>query len=138
MLSLKRVIAIVLGSWMLLSLAGQAVAQQESTAEATIPFEFWIEGYRLPAGDYQIERLQSTSYLLFRSLDGKIIQVAYVLPLDESPAKPGDAKLIFRIHDGRHYLYGGCGPFGHRVLTAESARPVPSGDDRAEVPINFR
>lgn len=72
------------------------------------------------------------------STDGRIIQVAYALPLDDDPAKESDCKLIFRIKDGRHYLYGGWGPFGRRVLTGESVRPVPSGDDRAEVPLIYR
>jgi hypothetical protein len=138
MISLKKLMAIFLISMAFLILAGQGVAQKQRIAQATIPFEFWIEGYRLPAGDYQIELLESTSYLLFRSTDGKIVQDAYALPLDDDPAKEGDSKLVFGIQNGRHYLYGGWGSFGRRVLTGESARPVPSGDDRAEVPIIYR
>ncbi len=138
MISLKKIKTVLLGSLAFLIFAGQGVAQKQSVPHATVPFEFWIEGYRLPAGDYQIESLQSTSYLLFRSTDGRIIQVAYALPLDDDPAKESDCKLIFRIKDGRHYLYGGWGPFGRRVLTGESVRPVPSGDDRAEVPLIYR
>ena len=138
MISLKQLMTIFLSSLALLILAGQGFAQKQKIAQATIPFEFWIEGYRLPAGDYQIERLESTSYLLFRSTDGKIVQVAYTLPLDEDPAKDGESKLVFRIQNGRNYLYGGWGPSGRRVLTVESVRPVPSGDSRAEVPIIYR
>ena len=117
---------------------GQAPVQIQMEAHAAIPFEFWIEGYRLPAGNYQIDLLESTSYLLFRSTEGKIIQVAYALPLDDDPAREGDSKLVFRVQNGRHYLYGGWGPFGRRVLTEESVRPVPSGSTRAEVPITYR
>ena len=131
MISLKTLMSIFLSSLALLILAGQGFAQKQKIAQATIPFEFWIEGYRLPAGDNQIERLESTSYLLFRSTDGKIVKDAYALPLDDDPAKDGDSKLVFRIQNGRHYLYGGWGPFGRRVLTVEAAQPVPSGDDRA-------
>jgi hypothetical protein len=138
MISQKKLMAIFLSSLALLILPGQGIAQKQRIAQATIPFEFWIEGNRLPAGDYQIERLGSTSYLLFRSPDGKIVQDAYALPLDEDPPKEGDSKLVFRIQNGKHYLYGGWGPFGRRVLTGEFARPVPSGDDRAEVPITYR
>lgn len=138
MISQMKLMAIFLSLLAFLILPGQGVAQKQRIAQATVPFEFWIEGYRLPAGDYQIEPLKSTSYLLFRSTDGKIVQGAYVLPLDDDPAKGGDSKLVFRIQNGTYYLYGGWGPFGRRVLTGESARPVPSGDDRAEVPIIYR
>ena len=118
--------------------AGQGLAQKQTIAKATIPFEFWIEGTHLPAGDYYIDLLKSTSYLLFRSSDGKIVQEAYALPLDDSAAKEGDSKLVFRIQNGKHHLYGGWAPFGWRVLTGESARPMPSGRDRAEVAIIYR
>lgn len=138
MISLKKVITIFVSSLALLLLSGQGVAQKQRIAQTTVPFEFWIEGYRLPPGDYQIEFLGSTSYLLFRSTDGKIVQEVFALPLDNVPAKESDSKLIFRIQNSTHYLYGGWGPFGRRVLTGESVRPAPSGDARAEVPITYR
>ena len=113
-------------------------SQKQRTAQATIPFEFWIAGSRLPAGEYRIEHVESTAYILFRSTDGKIVQDAYTLPLDENPVKDSDAKLVFRIQDGRRYLYEGSGPYGRRVVTVESERAGPSGDKRAEVPIIYR
>jgi hypothetical protein len=122
----------------LLTLAGLGFAQKQRIAQATIPFEFWVEGYRLPAGAYQIDLLESTSYLLFRSTDDKILQEVFALPIDDDPAKTDESKLVFRIENGRYYLYGGWGRFGRRVLTGESVRPVPSGADRAEVPIIYR
>ncbi len=138
MITLKKLTIMLLSSLVVLILAGESVAQKQRVAQATVPFEFWIENYRLPAGEYNIELLESTSYLLFRSTDGRIIQAVYALPLDNDPPKEGDSKLIFRIQNGKHYLYGGWGTFGRRVLTGESVRPVPSGDDRAEVPIIYR
>src|SRR5271165_3812111 len=134
----KRLMAILLSSLALLILAGQGMAQKQRIAQATIPFEFWIAGSRLPAGEYRIEHVESTAYLLFRSTDGKIVQDAYTLPLDENPVKESDAKLVFRIQDGRRYLYEGSGPYGRRVVTVESERAGPSGDKRAEVPIIYR
>ena len=138
MISLKRSASIFLSSLVLLILAGQGIAQKKTTAEATIPFEFWIAGNPLPAGDYRIEHIESTSYLLFRSTNGKIIQDVYTLPIDEDPAKESEFKLVFRIQDGRHYLYEGWGPYGRRVVTVEAGRPAPSGDNRAEVTIIYR
>jgi len=138
MISRQRLIAIFLSSLALLIVAGQGTAQKQTTAQATIPFEFWIEGNHLPAGNYRIEHIESASYILFRSTDGKVVQDAYTLPLDENPVKESDAKLVFRIQNGRRYLYEGWGQYGKRVVTAESVRPAPSGDERVEVPIIYR
>lgn len=130
--------AALLVSFVFLLPATRGVAQEQKIAQASIPFEFWIGGSRLPAGTYRIEQLESTSYFVLRSADGKTVHDVYALPVDDSPATKDDAKLVFRITDGRHYLYGGWGAFGRRVVTLESTRPVPSGDDRAEVPIIYR
>ena len=115
-----------------------APAQSKKTAHAMIPFKFWIGGNRLPAGDYVIEHLESTSYFYFLSTDGKSAQNVYTLPVDDVPAKEGESQLVFELRDAKHYLYGGWGPFGRRLLVSESSRPVPSGTNRAEVPIVFR
>jgi hypothetical protein len=113
-------------------------AQQQKLAHATIPFEFWIGGQRLPAGDYIVEHVQSTSYFVVRSTDGKYIGQAYSIPADYIPAKDNEYKLVFRVEEDKHYLYGGWGPFGKRVVTVESTRPLPSGESRADVPVTYR
>ena len=138
MMRAKRVTTILLSSLALLLLVGQGTAQKQTMAQATIPFEFWIAGNRLPAGDYWIEHIDSRAYILFRSTDGKIVQNAYTLPLDDNPAKATEGKLVFRIQDGRRYLYGGRGPYGQSVLTVESVGPAPTGDNSVEVPIIYR
>jgi len=115
-----------------------SLAQGRQSVEATVPFSFWVDGSKLPAGRYQIERIESSTYFLLRTKDGKGVHNVYTLPLDEDPIKEQNAKLIFRIENGKYYLYGGSGPFGGRVVTAESWRPAPSGDSRAEVPIVYR
>jgi len=136
--SAKKPMTIFLSTLALLLLVGQGTAQKQTMARATIPFEFWITGNRLPAGDYWIEHIDSRAYILFRSTDGKIVQNAYTLPLDDNPAKATEAKLVFRIQDGRRYLYEGWGPYGKSVVTGESVRPAPTGDNRVEVPIIYR
>jgi hypothetical protein len=138
MLDAKKTMAIFLTSLALLLFVGQGTAQNRPMAQAKIPFEFWITGNRLPAGDYRIEYIESRTYIMFRSADGKIVQEAYTLPLDDDPAKASDAKLVFRVQDGKHYLYGGWGPYGKSVVTAESVRPAPSDDNRVEVPLSYR
>ena len=122
---------------MLLTLVGQGTAQKHMMAHATIPFDFWLAGDRLPAGNYQIEVIESTAYVLFLSTDGKVVDGAYTLLLDGDPVKETDARLIFRIQDGRHYLYAGWGSYGKRLVKAESTQPAPSGDSRAEISVIF-
>ena len=136
MISARRLMAIFVSTLALL--VGQATAQKQSTAEVTIPFEFWIASSCLAAGDYRIELIESRTYMMFRSADGKIVQEVYTLPLDDNPAKDNEANLVFRIEDGRHHLYGGWGRYGKSVVTTESVRPAPSGDSRVEVPIIYR
>ena len=135
---MKRFCTALAASFVLLLPIIQGAAQEQKAAEASIPFEFWIGGSRLPAGVYRIEHLESTSYFFLRSADRKTAQAVYTLPVDDSPATDGDSKLVFRIANGRHYLYGGWGPFGRRVVTAESTRPVPSGYNRADVLVTYR
>ncbi len=125
-------------SFVLLIAVVGTVAQTQKTAYASIPFEFWIGGTRFPAGEYVIEHLETMSYFYIRQTDGRRGQDVYTLPLDYIPAKEGQCKLIFEVRDGGHYLYGGWGPLGDRVLTAKSTEPAPSGADRAEIPIAFR
>ena len=126
---------VVLSSLVFLSLTPWGLGQNSQRVHAVIPFDFWVEGTSLPAGDYIIEHLESTSYLLFHSTDSKNSVAVYVLPLDEDPAAEGESKLVFKVNNGKHYLYGGWGPFGRRVVAAESAFPAPTGTARAEVPI---
>lgn len=117
--------------------ANSLLAQNPSTVQSTVPFEFWIGGSRLPAGVYQLEHIESSAYIFFRSADGTTTHDVYTVPLDDTPVAEQDAKLVFRFQNGRHYLYEGWGPYGKRVVTAESSRPEPSGQSRVEVPISY-
>jgi hypothetical protein len=115
-----------------------ANGQQPKVARATIPFQFWIGDNPLPAGDYEIQHVVSSTLVLFRSTNGAATQDAYMIPLDYSTVKPDQAKLVFRVENGRHYLYGFWGVYGKRVLTAESGQPAPPNDSRLEVPVVYR
>ena len=117
-----------------------ATGQQPKIAQATIPFQFWIGDNPLPAGDYEIKHVVSSTLVVFHSKDGNSdnTQEAYMIPLDESPVNPDKAKLVFRVQDGRHYLYAFWGIYGKRVLTTESERPAPATDNRVDVPVVYR
>ena len=116
----------------------RANGQQPKVARATIPFQFWIGDNPLPAGDYEIQHVVSSTLVLFRSTNGATTQDAYMIPLDDSPVKPDQAKLVFRVQDGRYYLYTFWGLYGKRVLTAESGRPAPATESLVEVRVVYR
>jgi len=97
-----------------------------------------MEGKRLPAGNYQIEQIESIPYLLLLDTNGNVAGGAYTVVLDSKPVKDSDAKLIFSIQNGKHCLYGGWGPYGKYVLKAETKQAAPSGDDRVEISLSFR
>lgn len=81
-----------------------ALAQSQRTAHAMIPFEFWIGGNCLPAGDYMIEHFESTSYLYFRSTDGRWALDVSTLPMDDVPAKQSECQLVFELRDANHRM----------------------------------
>jgi hypothetical protein len=112
--------------------------QQRKIAQATIPFQFWIGDNSLPAGDYEIEHVVASTLVLFRSKNGKTSQDAYMIPLDDSVVKPDQAKLVFQVQNGKHYLYAFWGVYGKRVMTSESGRPAPAIENRLDVPVVYR
>ena len=115
----------------------RADGQQKQIAHTTIPFQFWIGDNPLPAGDYQIEHVVSSTLVLFRSKKGDTVQEAYMIPLDDSLVRPDQAKLVFRVQNGKHYLYSFWGVYGKRVLTSESGGPAPALDSRLDVPVVY-
>ncbi len=135
-MSAKRLLTVL--SFLVFSLlVGQVRAQTVREAHARIPFEFWIEGNHLPAGNYQIEQIESIPYLLVLEPGGYLSGGAYTVAVDKNPVPDSEAKLIFRVQDGKRHLYGGWGPYGKHVLRAESKLAAPSGDNRVEVPVSF-
>ncbi len=124
---------------LVLLLPGTTVTgQQPKIAQATIPFQFWIGDTLLPAGDYQIEHVVSSTLVMFRSKNGETSQDAYMVPLDDSVVEPEQAKLIFRVQNGRHSLYALWGINGKRVMTAESGRPAPAKENLLGVAVVYR
>jgi hypothetical protein len=134
----KQWIGLTLLCSLLLFAGTQALAQQPKIAHATIPFQFWIGDNPLPAGSYEIEHFVSSTLVLFRSKDGSKVQQADMIPLDQTAVSLDQAKLVFVVQNGRHYLYAFWGLYGKRVMTAESAQPVPAKDRQLEVPVVYR
>ena len=134
----RKWIGLVMLCCVLLLPGTSATGQQPKIAQATIPFQFWIGDNSLPAGDYEIEHVVASSMVMFRSKNGESVQEAPMIPVDDSLVKPDQAKLVFRVQNGRHYLYAFWGVYGKRVLTSESGKPAPATDSRLDVPVVYR
>ena len=114
------------------------VGETQLVAHAKVPFEFWVGDTRLAAGDYELKHVVSPTLVVFTNKSTNIATEAYLLPVDSEPVKQSEAKLIFSVQNGSHYLYQINGTFGTRVMTAQYGAPKPTGDKRAEVPILYQ
>ena len=72
------------------------------TATAHIPFDFWIEGNPLPAGDYSVS-VDGASIVVFWNKKANIGQHAFLIPTGQTVTSK-DYSLLFIVHAGKHYL----------------------------------
>ncbi len=107
-----------------------ALAQQPRTATVDIPFDFYIAGNKLPAGQYSLNIIAPT-YVLLRSQDGKTQQDLYFLQT-ASPGKNPPSKVVFALRDGKYYFAEVWSYLGKAQLTSFTSRP---GDQIKDVPL---
>lgn len=98
---------------------------------AHIPFDFWIGGTRLPAGDYSISP-GVPSVVVFWNEAGHVGEQVFLVSTGASVAS-GSCKLIFALHDGKHHLRAIWYSEGEAVLTSEFNLPLGAGDTETEV-----
>ena len=112
-------------------------APVDPIATALIPFDFWIGGTHLPAGEYDLYRsLGVKSVIVLRNMEDNAQDEAFLLPTS-GPVKIGDCKLIFVNRKGKHYLSEVWNSEGRAILTSEFAAGVARGDKHSEVPLRL-
>jgi hypothetical protein len=124
---------VAVASWgmLLCGLSGQEQQQQHpSSATANIPFEFYISGNKLPAGQYVLDIIAPT-YVLLHSSDGKQRQDLYFMQV-ASPTKTPPSKIVFASRDGKYYFAEVWGWFGKSQLTSFTPK---DGDQKKDVPL---
>jgi hypothetical protein len=117
---------------LLLLLSGLAVAQNQNQPHkgaVDVPFDFYISGNKLPAGQYTFDIIAPT-YVMLRSQDGKVQQDLYFMQV-ASPTKNPVAKVVFSLRDGKYYLFEVWGWFGKSQLTSFIPQ---AGDQSKEIP----
>jgi len=83
-----------------------------------IPFEFSVNGKRLPAGEYSVKRYSITnSAYIIQSVDGKNAVSTLTIGGLEARGKRAATKLVFNKY-GRQY-------FLSQVWTGETGKQVP-------------
>jgi hypothetical protein len=105
-------------------------AELPPPATADIPFDFYISGVKLPAGQYTLSIVAPT-YVLLRSQDGKVEQDLYFMQ-SASPGKNPPFKIVFAERDGKYYFSEVWSILGTSQLT--SFNPLPS-DKTKNVPL---
>ena len=120
----------------LVAAAGVAVGQtngSDSTLATTvqIPYDFWIVGTRLPAGEYAISPVVDT-VVLIRNVKTKAKEQASLMPTGD-PVAPGDHKLVFVQHNGQHYPREIWDSNGRQIVTTQLRLFPGTGDNVTEV-----
>ena len=121
-----------------LVLLPRAGAAESKTAHVVVPFDFWIQDTKFPAGTYEMKHVSSPTLVVFTSSDGRRSTEAFMLPVNDDPVTPSQAKLVFLIQNGQHYLYEAWGVYGRRIVTGQYGIQAPKGDSRVEVPVVYQ
>jgi hypothetical protein len=107
------------------------LAQTVVTASANVPFDFWAQGRKFPAGDYVFDSGFPGS-ISIRDKASKLSIAIAAVPYGD-PVKKESAKLLFVRRDGKYYLTELWGVLGKRVVTAEFEHRGEKNNEQREV-----
>jgi hypothetical protein len=102
-------------------------------ASARIPFDFWIGGSHLPAGDYALDSILDT-LVIFRNARAKTQEHAFLVPTGDA-VECKEYKLVFVLHNRQHYLRELWNSNGKAVLTSNIGVAMAPADTLIEVPV---
>jgi hypothetical protein len=114
-----------------LLLSGVGLAQTVVTASASVPFDFWAQGQKFPAGDYVFDSGFPGS-ISIRNKSSKLSMAIAAVPYGD-PVNKESAKLLFVRRDGRYYRTELWGVLGKRVVTAEFEHRGEKNNEEREV-----
>jgi hypothetical protein len=112
-------------------LSSLALAQDHPrSGTITVPFDFYISGNKIPAGQYTLSIVVPT-YATIRSKDGKLQQDLYFFQI-ASPGNKPESKVIFSLRDGKYYFSQVSSWLGNSQLTSFTPQ---SSDQTKDVPL---
>jgi hypothetical protein len=115
----------------LLLFSGAGLAQTVVRSGASVPFDFWVQGQKFPAGDYLFDS-EFPSSISIRA-KGTKLSVGIPRILYGDPVKKEDAKLLFARRDGKYYLTEVWGMLGKLVVTGEYEHRGEKNNEQREV-----
>ena len=110
---------------------GVGLAQTVVTASANVPFEFWAQGQKFPAGNYVFDSGFPGS-ISIRDKSSKLSMAIAAVPYGD-PVNKESAKLLFVRRDSKYYLTELWGVLGKRVVTAEFEHRGEKNNEQREV-----
>lgn len=116
---------------LIMVLPGPLAAQNKPTRGTfDVPFDFYISGAKLPAGQYTLDRIIPT-YVMLRNKDGQFQQDLYFVQT-AAPVENPPLKVIFALRDGKYYFAEVWSWYGKSQLTSFT----PSASDQTkDVPL---
>jgi hypothetical protein len=121
---------IVIGCFIVLVAAFAFAQNQPRTGTADIPFDFYIAGAKMPAGQYTLNIIAPT-YVLLRNKNGSVQQDLYFLQ-SALAGKNVPTQIVFALRDGKYYFAEVWSSYGKAQLTSFTANP---GDQTKTVPL---
>jgi hypothetical protein len=118
---------------MILLFSGLGLAQKVTTAGATIPFDFWAEGYEFQAGDYVFDNAVPASAAIHR--EGTNSGIAVPIILYAVPQEQETPRVIFVLRDGKYFLFELWSVQGRYVVTAEFEHRGEASEQQRQVPL---
>lgn len=87
------------------SALASANSQNNRNVIANIPFEFSVGNKQLPAGDYIVQRVTTSTNegLLIRSRDGSVNEIVMTRPVQSNKTQE-QAKLVFHKYGSQYFL----------------------------------
>ncbi len=125
--------AALLTTFFLLSI--DSAQAQSNRMKATIPFAFYGVNGVLPAGDYDVERLESGVVKLFNR-DAHAVAVFHTVSVSDRTGNAASAKLVFNRYGAEYFLkemwWGGAAT-GRAPLTSKPERELA----RTSIPVRI-
>jgi hypothetical protein len=100
---------------------------------ADIPFDFYISGNKMPAGQYELDIVVPT-YATIRSKDGKLQQNLYFFQI-ASPGNNTESKIVFNLRGGKYYFSEVSSWLGKSQLTSFTPKTSDQTKDVPLVPV---
>jgi hypothetical protein len=129
---------LVAGTFLALMIAAPARAQMPGTAmRVTVPFEFIVSGKTLPAGNYEIRRINDTPEgLVIRNVIDKHDHMMFETEAVEAKKIPRRSEVIFHRYGDTYFLseiFSGGEQMGRELRTSRAERRMKYEAARNEI-----